>query len=90
MSTPPPSPFSRRAGLAGAAAFLGLAAVGPLLRAAAPRKERAANRAETPPPTRPPLEPVDVARLPAGCDRFDLFLLLGQSNMKGRGVMPAE
>jgi len=92
MNTPPTNsqPFSRRAGLAGAAAFLGLAAASPLLRAAAPRKERAAGKAETPPPTRPPLEPVDIARLPAGCDRFDLFLLLGQSNMKGRGVMPAE
>ena len=92
MNTPPTNsqPFSRRAGLAGAAAFLGLAAASPLLRAAAPRKERAAGKAETPPPTRPPLEPVDIARLPAGCDRFDLLLLLGQSNMKGRGVMPAE
>ena len=35
----PPSPFSRRTGLAGPAAFLGLAAVGPLLRAAAPRDQ---------------------------------------------------
>jgi hypothetical protein len=80
----------RRDCLAGAAALLGLVAAGPLARAAAVRKERAADRPETPPPTRPPLEPADPARLPAGCDRFDLFLLIGQSNMKGRGVMPAE
>jgi hypothetical protein len=25
-----------------------------------------------------------------GCDRLELFLLLGQSNMKGRGPMPAD
>lgn len=44
----------------------------------------------TPPPTRPPLQPVDITRLPAGLERLDLFLLLGQSNMKGRGFMPVE
>lgn len=51
------------------------------------RRERAVR---TPPPTRPPLEPVEVANLPAGVERVELFLLLGQSNMKGRGVMPDE
>lgn len=55
--------------------------------AQAGRRERAVR---TPPPTRPPLEPVDIAKLPAGVERVDLFLLLGQSNMKGRGVMPDE
>lgn len=49
-----------------------------------------ASKAQTPPPTRPPLERVDIARLPAGLERLDLFLLMGQSNMKGRGHMPAE
>jgi len=47
-------------------------------------------RIGTPPPTHPPLQPVDINQLPAGTDRLDLFLLMGQSNMKGRGVMPEE
>jgi len=82
--------FSRRSCLARAGAMVAFLATGPLLRAASAKKERGAGKIETPPPTKPPLEPVDIARLPAGCDRFDLFLLMGQSNMKGRGVMPAE
>ena len=45
-------------------------------------------KAQTPPPTMPPLEPVDIARLPPALQRLDLFLLTGQSNMKGRGHMP--
>jgi hypothetical protein len=45
---------------------------------------------ETPAPTKPPLEPVDITKLPAGLERLDLFLLIGQSNMKGRGIMPEE
>ena len=53
-------------------------------------KKKKGDRPQTPPPTRPPLEPVDIARLPAGVERLDLFLLIGQSNMKGRGLMPAE
>lgn len=32
---------------------------------------------------------VDLSSLPAGVDRVDIYLLLGQSNMKGRGVIPA-
>lgn len=83
-------PLSRRSCLARAGALVALLATGPLLRAATAKKERGAGKIETPPPTKPPLEPVDIARLPAGCDRFDLFLLIGQSNMKGRGVMPAQ
>jgi hypothetical protein len=48
------------------------------------------GRVETPPPTKPPLEPVDITKLPAGLEHLDLFLLIGQSNMKGRGFMPDE
>ena len=40
--------------------------------------------------TRPPLDTVNVAELKEPFDKVDVFLLLGQSNMKGRGVMPAE
>lgn len=40
--------------------------------------------------TGPPLEEADIAILPGGLDRIEIFLLMGQSNMKGRGVMPAE
>ena len=44
----------------------------------------------TPPPTKPPLEAVDITKLPEGTTQLDLYLLTGQSNMKGRGVMPEE
>jgi Carbohydrate esterase, sialic acid-specific acetylesterase len=44
----------------------------------------------TPPPTKPPLVRADVIKLPEGVERLDLYLLMGQSNMKGRGFMPAE
>ena len=37
-----------------------------------------------------PFVPVDVTKLPSETERLDVFLLMGQSNMKGRGVMPAE
>ncbi len=53
-------------------------------------KAKDAGRIGTPPPTKPPLDAVELARLPGGVTRLDLFLLIGQSNMKGRGVMPAE
>ncbi len=46
------------------------------------------QKAETPPPTAPPLVAAEVSKLPEGCDRLDLYLLIGQSNMKGRGHMP--
>ncbi|WP_395748973.1 sialate O-acetylesterase [Prosthecobacter sp.] len=49
-----------------------------------------AQKVTTPPPTKPPLEMVDVTKLPEGTTELDLFLLMGQSNMKGRGVMPEE
>jgi len=37
-----------------------------------------------------PLTPVDMTKTPPGVERIDLFLLIGQSNMKGRGLVPAE
>ena len=49
-----------------------------------------AAKPTTPPPTKPPLQPADIARLPAGMERLDFYLLIGQSNMKGRGFMPDE
>lgn len=57
---------------------------------AAPARVGNTNRVATPPPTKPPLTPVDITKLPDGTDRLDLYLLMGQSNMKGRGVMPDE
>ena len=48
------------------------------------------KKSATPPPTHPPLTSVDVSKLPAGTEQLDLYLLMGQSNMKGRGVMPEE
>lgn len=49
-----------------------------------------ATKPSTPPPTHPPLQSVDISKLPEGTEQLDLFLLIGQSNMKGRGVMPDE
>lgn len=37
-----------------------------------------------------PLVPTDITKFPGKFKRLDVFLLLGQSNMKGRGKMPAE
>jgi len=54
------------------------------------RADKRESHAQTPPPTHPPLEPTDVTKLPEGVERVDLYLLLGQSNMKGRGIMPDE
>lgn len=87
----PLDPSTRRQWLTRSAAGLGLLACSPLAFAQAAKTAAKKNaRAQTPPPTKPPLEPADITRLPAGLDRLDLFLLIGQSNMKGRGVMPAE
>lgn len=55
-----------------------------------PAAKGKAGRVATPAPTHPPLEPVDIATLPPGAKQLDLYLLMGQSNMKGRGVMPDE
>jgi len=41
-------------------------------------------------PTKPPLTPADITQLPEGTGHLDLYLLIGQSNMKGRGFMPEE
>lgn len=48
------------------------------------------KRSATPPPTNAPLTSVDVSKLPAGTEQLDIYLLMGQSNMKGRGVMPEK
>jgi hypothetical protein len=40
--------------------------------------------------TKPPLDAADIIELPKEMDRVYIFLLMGQSNMKGRGVMPEE
>jgi len=86
-----PNRSTRRQWLTGTAASLGLLACSPLALAQAAKTAATKNaRVQTPPPAKPPLAPVEIARLPAGFDRLDLFLLIGQSNMKGRGVMPAE
>ena len=58
-------------------------------------KANATNKAKvgrvgTPAPTHPPLQPVDITKLPEGTEQLDLYLLIGQSNMKGRGIMPEE
>ena len=37
-----------------------------------------------------PFVPADVKQFPAEADQLEVFLLVGQSNMKGRGVMPSE
>ncbi len=57
---------------------------------AADKKAAKSARPQTPPPTKPPLQAVDINRFPDGVTRLDLFLLMGQSNMKGRGFMPEE
>lgn len=46
------------------------------------------GKVSTPPPTSPPLTTTNIGELPEGSDRLDLYLLIGQSNMKGRGIMP--
>ncbi len=61
-----------------------------LLLAASDLPAQKAGRINTPPPTKPPLESVDLTKLPVGTDQLDFYLLMGQSNMKGRGVMPEE
>ncbi len=49
-----------------------------------------AQKIETPPPEKPPLIEATISALPKGANRLDLVLLIGQSNMKGRGFMPEE
>lgn len=47
-------------------------------------------RKKGPPPdlVNSPFEPADISVLPEGMEHVDIFLLMGQSNMKGRGIMP--
>ncbi len=52
--------------------------------------ETKTTKISTPPPTKPPLESVVLSELPTTTEQIELFLLLGQSNMKGRGEMPDE
>ncbi len=52
--------------------------------------KRKGARVVTPAPAKPPLHPVDITKLPEGTSQLDFYLLMGQSNMKGRGVMPDE
>jgi hypothetical protein len=54
------------------------------------QKAAKAKKASTPPPTKPPLVSVDITKLLVGATHLDLWLLCGQSNMKGRGFMPEE
>ena len=39
---------------------------------------------------RKPFVPADPTTFPGETERLEVFLLLGQSNMKGRGVMPQK
>lgn len=55
---------------------------------AAPAQSDKKEKAGTPDLTHVSLEPADFAALPEKTERVDIFLLLGQSNMKGRGAMP--
>ncbi len=57
--------------------------------ASAQTKKKSA-KVSTPAPTKAPLIKADIASFPEGTERLDLFLLIGQSNMKGRGLMPDE
>ena len=59
-----------------------------LLSLSSPLFAQKAKRASTPPPTAPPLISIDLSKLPEGTTHLDLYLLCGQSNMKGRGIMP--
>jgi hypothetical protein len=54
------------------------------------QKAAKAKKPSTPPPTKPPLVSVNITKLPEGATHLDLWLLCGQSNMKGRGFMPEE
>lgn len=88
MNTTPPDFLSRRHWLRTTALGLGALALTGELNAQAEKTK--AGRIGTPPPNKPPLAPVDIAQLPQGQERLDLFLLIGQSNMKGRGIMLEE
>lgn len=78
---------SRRLWIRNTTLGLGVLALTGELSAQAAKK---AGKIATPAPNKPPLTPTDIAKLSEGQERLDLFLLIGQSNMKGRGVMPDE
>jgi hypothetical protein len=81
---PPPLAIPRPARVLLATALLSL----PLLMHAAP-----AALAQSPPEhpaATAAFTPVDIRTFPSGTDTLDVFLLLGQSNMMGRGELPAE
>lgn len=61
-----------------------------LCAADAPPAKRSGGRVQTPPPTHPPLQLVEITQRSGNAQRIDLFLLVGQSNMKGRGFMPDQ
>lgn len=73
-----------------------LSAADPVKSKSSLKAEKAAARAQkkkkpAPPDlTKPPLDSADIKEFPGDTERLDIFLLMGQSNMKGRGVMPAE
>lgn len=87
MNTTPHDSLSRRQWLRTAAFGLGALTLTGEVAAQAAKK---AGKIGTPPPNKPPLTPAAITQLPPGQERVDLFLLIGQSNMKGRGVMPEE
>ena len=58
--------------------------------APSPQAKAKTGRIVTPAPSHPPLRSVDITKLPEGAEQLDLYLLMGQSNMKGRGIMPDE
>jgi hypothetical protein len=70
------------------AAVIALGALAPVEVFAARRKKAATVKSDK--PAELPLQPADVTKLPAGVQHLDLFLLMGQSNMKGRGEVPPD
>lgn len=52
---------------------------------------RARKKKPAPPDlVKTPLVPADITEFPGNTKRLEIFLLIGQSNMKGRGKMPAK
>ena len=69
-------------------AFTSVLVLSLLASVATAQERKKPSRVAPPPPTHPPLVAADLDSFPDGTDRLDLFLLIGQSNMKGRGQMP--
>ena len=51
-----------------------------LCAADAPPAKRSGGRVQTPPPTHPPLQLVEITKLPDNAQRMDLYLLLCSSS----------